>query len=407
MRPNRDKTPARDRRRRGARHSTAGLAAYVLVGALTTFVLACGSGGEAPRSDATPKAPAPSPEEQAVVVAAVEARALERTLALPADLTAFQDVAIHARVPGFIDAIGVDRGSVVRRGATLARIVAPELQAQLREAEAEILSAEAALAEAQASLASGSSTFERLKRASATPGVVAGNDVEVAQRGVDATRARVDASTRNVEAKREAARSVREIEGFLHVTAPFDGVVTERAAHVGSLVGPATGAIVRIQQVSRLRLVAPIPEAHVGVAGVGQSIEFTVAAFPGETFTGRLARLAQALDPATRTMAVEMDVPNATGRLAPGMFAEVRWPVRRTGMSLFVPRSAVASTTERTFVVRVRDGVAEWVDVKRGATMNDLLEVFGNLAAGEQVAVRATDEIRPGARVRATRQTGR
>jgi membrane fusion protein (multidrug efflux system) len=382
--------------------------ALVLVPVLATLAAACGQAGDAPPSgDASRGSSAvPSAQERSVIVAPVEARAFERTLALPADLTAFQDVAIHARVSGFIESIAVDRGSVVRRGAPLARIVAPELQSQHREAEAEVQSAEATLAEAQAALASSASTFARLQRASATPGVVAGNDLEVAQQVVEAARARAGAATKNVEARREAARSVRETEAYLHVTAPFDGVVTERAAHVGSLVGPASGAIVRMQQVSPLRLVAPIPEAHVGTAAVGQSVEFTVTAFPGETFTGRLARLAQALDPRTRTMAVEMDVANGAGRLAPGMFAEVRWPVRRAGTSLFVPRSAVATTTERTFVVRVKDGVAEWVDVKRGAGMGDVIEILGPVAAGDEVALRATDELRQGTRVRATRQPG-
>jgi multidrug efflux pump subunit AcrA (membrane-fusion protein) len=103
-------------------------------------------------------------------------------------------------------------------------------------------------------------------------------------------------------------------------------------------------------------------------------------------------------------MAAELDVNNAAGRLAPGMFAEVRWPARRTGESLFIPKTAVVATTERTFVIRIRDGAAEWVDVKRGAAMNDLIEVFGSLKAGDQVAVRGTDELRAGTRVRPTPQ---
>jgi membrane fusion protein, multidrug efflux system len=247
-----------------------------------------------------------------------------------------------------------------------------------------------------------------LKRASATPGVVAGNDVDVAQQKVEVAGARVNAATKNVDAVRQAARSVRDVEAYVQVTAPFDGVVTERAAHVGSLVGPNSGAILRMQQVSPLRLVAAIPEAYVAGVTVGQPIEFTVSTFPGETFTGKLARLGRALDPKTRTMAIELDVSNPQGRLAPGMFTEVRWPARRSASSLFVPRSAVAVTTERAFVVRVRDGVAEWVDVKRGATMNDLVEVFADaLNSGDQVAIRATDELRSGTRVRATQPTAK
>jgi membrane fusion protein, multidrug efflux system len=369
--------------------------------------LACGSGSEVIGETRQAERSAGQPAEQPVIVAPVVSRPLERTLPLPGDLQAFQDVEIHARVQGFLEHITVDRGSTVRRGAVLARVVAPELRAQLSEAEAKVQAAEAQLAEANAALIAERSTFERLSQASATPGVVAGNDVDVARQKVEAARARVEAATKTVEAMRQGARSVRDIEGYLHIAAPFDGVITERSAHVGSLVGPNSGPIVRIQQVNPLRLVAAIPEAYVASVAIGHSIPFTITAFPGETFTGRVTRAAHALDPKTRTMAVELDVNNPAGRLAPGMFAEIRWPVRRMTLSLFVPKSAVTSTTERTFVVRVRDSVAEWVDVKRGAPMDDLLEVFGDLKPGDQVAVRGTDEIRAGTRVRPAQQAAK
>jgi membrane fusion protein, multidrug efflux system len=339
----------------------------------------------------------------AVPVVPVVSQSLERTLSLPADLVAFQDVSIHARVQGFIDTIAVDRGSVVRKGALLARIVAPELQAQLSEAQAKIQTAEAQRLEAEAALIAERTTFQRLQRASATPGVVAGNDVQVAEQRAAGAQARVDAAVRNVEAMRQAALALRDIQSYLQVTAPFDGVVTDRTAHVGSLVSPSSGPIVRLQQVSTLRLVAAIPEAYLGSVTVGQPIPFTVATFPGEMFAGKLARVAHALDPKTRTMPIEIDVANGAGRLAPGMFAEIQWPGRRGRPSLFVPRTAVAATSERTFVIRVRDGMAEWVDVKRGVTMEMLVEVFGNVKAGDDVAVRATDEIRPGTPVKALR----
>ncbi|MGE4057096.1 MAG: efflux RND transporter periplasmic adaptor subunit [Vicinamibacterales bacterium] len=374
---------------------------------LASVALACRSNSGAAGTQSAAASSAPAAEERTVPVVAVVSRPVERTLPLPGDLLAFQDVAIHARVQGFLQAVPVDRGSVVRRGALLARIDAPELRAQLSEADAKVQAAEAQLLEARAVVTSERSTFDRLKRASNTPGAVAGNDVDVAQQRVEAANARVAAATKNVEAAQEAARSVRDVEAYLQVTAPFDGVVTERAAHVGSLVSPNSGPIVRMQQVSPLRVVAAIPEAYVAGLSLGQLIEFTVATFPGETFTGKLARLARALDLKTRTMAVELDVDNAAGRLAPGMFAEIRWPARRESASLLVPRTAVATTTERTFVVRVKDSTVEWVDVKRGASLNDLTEVFGNVNAGDQVAVRATDELRAGTKVRPALQAAK
>lgn len=98
-------------------------------------------------------------------------------------------------------------------------------------------------------------------------------------------------------------------------------------------------------------------------------------------------------------MPVELDVANPSGKLAPGMYAEVTWPTRRPAPSLFVPPSAIATTTERTFVVRIQSGAVEWVDVKRGATMGDRVEVFGNLQEGDLVAVRGSDELRAATQV--------
>jgi membrane fusion protein, multidrug efflux system len=337
--------------------------------------------------------------ERTVTVTTVVARSLDRPLAVPGNLMAYQDVEIRARAAGFVEAVNVDRGSMVRRGQLLARIVAPELGSQRSEANARIQAASSQRIEAEAKLASDDATFQRLKAAAATPGVVAGNDVDVAQRTVEADRARVEQWKQNEQAARDAAEAVEELESYLRITAPFDGVVTERNVHVGSLVGPTEMPLLRIQQISRLRLVVDVPETAVGSVQSGEMVSFTVPAYPGEMFSGKVARVGHALDPKTRTMPVELDVSNPMNRLAPGMFAQVSWTMRRSRGSLFVPPTAIATTTERTFVVRVRDNTAEWVDVKRGSSMDQLVEVFGALKEGDVVAVRGTDEIRQGTRV--------
>jgi RND family efflux transporter MFP subunit len=185
----------------------------------------------------------------------------------------------------------------------------------------------------------------------------------------------------------------------LRLTAPFDGVITERNAHPGSLVGPSTGAVVRLEQVSRLRLTVPIPEAHVASIQRGAPVEFTVSAFPTLVFHGSIARPAYSLDLKTRSMLVELDVDNPKQQLAPGMFAEVRWPISRGQASLFVPTTAVVRMSERQFVVRVRNGVAEWVDVRRGEVSDGMIEVFGDLRDGDIVVRRGNDEIRPGTKI--------
>ena len=366
------------------------------------FLLAfsgCRNKTTAQTTDKTASAGPPTVE----VVTVVE-QPLNVTLSLPGELTPYQTVALYSRVTGFVKMIAVDRGSRVRAGEQLAVLEAPELGAQKAEAQSKLQSSDAQLAAIRAKAEASASTFERLKAASATPGVVAGNDVVLAQKAMEADQSLISAATQNVEAARQALKSVSDMEGYLRITAPFSGVVTERNVHPGALVGPGGGPgtatpIVRIVESNRLRLVVPVPEAYTAGVTNRTSLTFAVAAYPGQTFTGTVSRISQSVDVATRTMAIELDVNNADGRLAPGTFCQVKWPVRRPAPSLLVPDSSVASTTGRTFVIRVRSGRTEWVDVKTGLTSGSLVEVFGDLKAGDDIAVRGTDELKAGASV--------
>jgi RND family efflux transporter MFP subunit len=230
--------------------------------------------------------------------------------------------------------------------------------------------------------------------------------LEVAQKAVEGDQARLEAVRKSVQAAEASLKSISEIESYLQIRAPFDGVVTERNVHPGALVGPGGSsggqlALVRVEQTSRLRLVVPVPEKYVADMASGAKVEFTVPAYPNQTFTGIVARVARSVDVKTRTMPVELDVHNIDGRLASGMFPEVLWPVRRSNPTLFVPSSAVARTTEATFVVRIRNGSPEWANVRTGEMDGKLIEIFGDVREGDDVAVRGTDELRPGMRVNA------
>jgi RND family efflux transporter MFP subunit len=337
--------------------------------------------------------------QTSVETARVVERPLEKTITIPGDLTPYQAVNMNARVQGFVESVAVDRGSWVKQGQPLATISAPELRAQRAEAEAKLQAVRAQEAEAEAKTVAAQSTFERLKAASTTPGVVAGHDLEIAERGLEAARAHVNALKSSAGAAEAALKAVTEMEAYLQLNAPFDGVITERNVHPGSLVGPSTGPLLRIEQVSRLRLTVPVPESYVGAIMRGSRVDFRVSAHPDQVFRGVIARPAHTLDMKTRSMLVELDVANPKQVLAPGMFAEVQWPVSRAATSLFVPRTAVVRTSERQFVVRVRNGVAEWVDVRRGELDGDVLEVFGDLRPGDEVVRRGNDEIRSGSRV--------
>jgi membrane fusion protein, multidrug efflux system len=366
-----------------------------------SMAAACGGGDGASR--AAPATPVAGPVS--IDVVRVVEQSLDVPLSLPGELTAFQSVAMFPRVTGFVTSINVDRGSKVRAGELLASLEAPEVVAQRSEAQSKLRAAEAQLSVARAKADSDKSTFARLKAASATPGVVAGNDVVIAEKTADGSASQALAAEQSVEAARQALNAIRDMEGYLRMTAPFAGVITERNVHPGALVGPSTSGasatpLLRLVDTVRLRLVVPVPEAYSAEMRPGAEIPFTVAAYPGQSFSGKVARIAQAVDVSTRTMAVELDVANGDGRLAPGTFCQVRWPVRRSGPSLFVPSATVATTTDRTFVIRVRNGKTEWVDVKVGLTSGALVEVFGDLRAGEEIAARGTDELRPGTDVR-------
>jgi RND family efflux transporter MFP subunit len=187
------------------------------------------------------------------------------------------------------------------------------------------------------------------------------------------------------------------MQAYLKVAAPFDGMVTDRLIHPGALVGPGADApLLIVQQLSKLRLLVAVPEEDAGAVPQGGKLTFHVPAFPDRVFTGTVARSSHTLDPKTRTLTVELDVANADGALAPGMYPTIAWPVHRSGSSLLVPTTSVVTTTERTFVIRNQNGHAEWVNVKKGAVVGDLVEVTGALKAGDSVVRRASDETRDG-----------
>ncbi len=364
------------------------------------------------RDDAASAKAAPPESAPKVQVAKVISQKLAMTVHLPGEIQPYEEVAVFPKVTGFVKSITVDRGSHVKAGELIARLEAPELVAQRSEAQSKLQAAQAQLAGAEAKVASDQGTYEHLKAAATTPGVVAGNDLLVAEKALEADRAQLKAHQENVGAAQQALQAVTQTEAYLQVRAPFDGVVSERNIHPGALVGPAGGPgvavpMVRIETLSRLRVVVPVPETYAAGVPEGTKVEFTVPAFPSRRFSGKIARIAHSVDVKTRTMPVELEVANTKGELSPGTFSDVLWPVRRSYSTLFVPSTSVANTLERVFVVRINAGKTEWIDVKTGATVDKITEVFGDLHEGEMVAVRGTDELQPGISVSAQQNSGK
>jgi RND family efflux transporter MFP subunit len=343
--------------------------------------------------------------QQTVELAPVVSRSLSRTVELPAEIQPFLSVTLHAKVAGYVEKVHVDRGSVVKEGQLLIELSAPEIAARIAEAEFKVQVADSERIQAEAKLAASQATYERLKKAAETPGAVAGNELIQAEKEVDAARALVRSRQETTRAAQATVQSEKALEVYLRITAPFDGVVTERLVHPGALASPNTdSALLVIQQVSHLRVTVAVPEEEVGGIARGARVDFHVPAFPERNYVGTVARIAHSLDPKTRTMPVELDVHNSDGSLSPGMYPSVKWPVRYSHPSLLVPKTAVVTTTERTFVIRDQGGHAEWVDVRKGPADGDFIEVTGPLRPGDMVVRRGSDEIRPGTSIQAAKK---
>jgi membrane fusion protein, multidrug efflux system len=362
---------------------------------------------------------------QAIELVSVVTRTDSRTIDIPGEFEPFESVEVRARVQGYVEQVLVDRGSMVKQGDLLVTLSAPEMKAQSAEAaskvqaadadriqaEAKLISMQSTLSSLQATLKASQMTYDRLKKASETPGVISGNELDNALQSVESQRAGIEAQQAGIQAQRSAIEALKnkkvaeeaqlhaleEMERYLRVTAPFDGIIAERKIHPGALVGPSLQTpLLVLQQVSRLRLVVAVPEENVGGIIKGASVSFTVPAFPSKMFSGTVARLAPSLDARTRSLPVELDVTNSEGVLAPGMYTTVHWPVRNPAQSLFVPKTSVVTTTERTFIVRSKNGRAEWVNVQKGPAEGDLIRITGLLKPGDLVVKKATDEMREG-----------
>lgn len=336
-----------------------------------------------------------------IAMVKVESRSLSRTVPLTAALSPFLQTDIEARVPGYIEKVLVDRGSKVRRGQLLIVLSAPEMNSQTSASEASFHQAEADVAQAKAAAAGVASTYERLVEAAKTPGAVAGNELIQAQKQKEAAEAVVEAREASAKAASSQLRATRELQAYLRVTAPFDGIITERLVHPGmTVVTGSHQALLRLQQNAHLRLVVPIPETYVGKLTQGKQVTFHVPAHPGKTYSGTIARIPESLDIQSRSMMVELDVLNGDGSLAPGMYPTVDWPVSSGDNLLFVPSSSVVSTTQRTFVITSVNGKAHWVSIRKGAASGDQVAIQGELHAGQMIVKQATDEIREGTPLR-------
>ena len=340
-----------------------------------------------------------APDVQQVAIADVQTMRPSKAITLPGELKPWNRVSLYAKVKGFIRDVRVDRGSPVRKGQVLAVLDAPEVLSELSTAQAQLQAQEAALQEQTARFRASRLTYNRLLQTSKVEGAVSLHELDQAQAKMLADSATVAVATGNIQVGRSNYQTKKELRQYLTITAPFDGVITERNVSAGALVGAGDSnskPLFVLEDSRTLRLTVAIPETFANQLAAKSAVTFTVNAIPEQHFNAKLARSAQSLVEANRSMLAEFDFDNKANQLKSGMYAEVKMPMERTAPTLFVPKTAVVSSSEKTFVIRVKNHKAEWVSVEKGNTLDSLVEVFGGLKAGEPVVRMASEEIRDG-----------
>ncbi|HLY72330.1 MAG TPA: efflux RND transporter periplasmic adaptor subunit, partial [Puia sp.] len=236
--------------------------------------------------------------------------------------------------------------------------------------------------------------YERLKEASQTPGAISPLDLAT-------SKAKADADSSLSNAEKANWQMQQTMMGYLVVTAPFNGVITQRNVHPGALVSAEakdSKPMLELKQVDHLRLEIDIPESAVSSLNKkNDSVSFSLSAFPGVERKGRISRISMNISAQYRSERIELDVYNADGSLAPGMYADVLFNSEGNQNALSVPKSAVVISTERKYVLLVKNNKIEKVDVVTANESAGKAEVIGNLKTGDEVIANANDEIKEGA----------
>ncbi len=352
-----------------------------------------------------------------VAVSKVVRADLSQGLRIAAEFRPFQEIDVHAKVAGYVKEIYVDVGDRVKKGQTLAVLEVPELRdelnqaaAALRQSEQEVDRARHELGRAQADYTVANLTYTRLEGVMKTrPGLIAQQDLDDAQGKNEAAEAQVEAAKAGLAAAQEHFQEatanrerVQALFDYTKITAPFDGVVTVRYADTGAMLAAGTSSeqqalpLVKLSQNGLLRLDIPVPEANVPVVRLGKKVSVEVQAL-NKTFEGTVARFADKVDDATRTMITEVDVPNPNLEIVPGMYAYVSFPVMEKKNALAVPIQAVSREGNRAVTYRVNSGNRiEVLPVTLGIETRSQIEVLSGLSEGDRVVVANTSQLRPG-----------
>jgi RND family efflux transporter MFP subunit len=338
----------------------------------------------------------PVPELQAtpVAVAKVTREELYNEVTIPAEFRPYLQVELHAKVSGYVDQINVDIGDQVKAGQLLAKLEVPELRDELARAKAAQKRAEADYKDAHL-------VYARLLAVDkAHPNLVAQQELDAAESKDGTTEAAI------VGAKAEVERE-QTLLAYTRITAPFDGVITRRYADPGSLIQAGTASdtqsmpLVRLSDNYRLRLDFPVSVTYVKDIRLGDQVEVRVESLKGKPFIGTISRFTQKVDEDTRTMITEIEVPNPTLELVPGMYATVALKVERRTQALAIPTEAIATDKKTTVYTINSNHEVEERTVTLGLETPTKYEIVAGLAEGDLVMIGSRSRVKPGQKVEA------
>ena len=324
--------------------------------------------------------------EMAITTVAVTAPSrgpASEDVSLPGTVQPYTDAAIFARTTGYLKKRYADIGSRVKSGQVLAEIDTPEIDQQLMQARAD-------LATAQANEKLAKTTADRYEDLIKTDSV---------------SRQDLDNATGSYEAKQAATASadanmkrLLELEKFKTIYAPFDGVITARNTDIGALIGSGSNAkeLFHIASMDRVRIFVNVPQLYARAARLETAADIEVQELPGRKFTGRVSRTAQAIDPESRTLLVEIDLDNPKGEILPGSFAQVHLKLPTDATTFRLPVNTLIFRSEGLRVAVVKNGTVKLVPITLGRDFGSTVEVVAGLTGTESVVVNPPDSLAEG-----------
>ncbi len=318
-----------------------------------------------------------------IAVFILQKESFNKEIYFPGELLPLERAEVFAKISGYVNSIKVDIGDVVQEGQVIAVLDAPEMIANYAQINSEMQTAK--------SKYTGSlDIYNRIANAAKADGTVSAGELEKIKNQMMADSA-------SFEAAKSKLNAYAQLKDYLIIRAPFSGVVSQRNIDPGTLVGTGnTKPLLVIENNKSLRLRLSIPEAYTSAIPDDSSVHFTVDANPGVVYDAKLSRKAGTLNLSNRTETWEFIYPNKGNQLKSGMFANAIIKFGRSAPSFVVAATAVVTNLEKRFVIRLKKGKTEWVDVRNGFAVENKTEIFGNLSVGDTLLVRGTDEIKPG-----------